>query len=43
MSEMLTDVNVVGSLTAADDGVAPFNTRRVVLVDQCRFLLPEAE
>ena len=44
MGEVLPDVNVLGSFTAADDVVAPFNTRRVVLVyDWGRFLLPEAK
>ena len=38
MGEMLADVNV--PFTAADDVVTPFNTRRVVLIDRCRFLLP---
>ena len=42
MGEVLTDVNVLGSLTAADDVVAPFNTNRVVLVDRGGFSLPES-
>ena len=32
MGEMPTDVNVLGPLTAANDVVTPFNTRRVVLI-----------
>ena len=36
VGEVLPDVDVLGSLTAADDVVAPFNTRRVVLVDRSR-------
>ena len=43
MGEVLTDVNVLGSLMASDDVVTPFNTRRVVLVEWGRFLLYEAE
>ena len=37
VGEVFPDVDVLGSLTAADDVVAPFNTRRVVLVG---FLCP---
>ena len=36
VGEVLPDVNVLGSLTAADDVVTPLNTRRVVLVDRGR-------
>ena len=43
VGEVLPNVDVLGSLTAADDVVAPFNTRRVVLVDRGRFPLPESE
>ena len=43
VGEVLPDVDVLGSLTAADDVVAPFNTRRVVLVDRGRLPLPESE
>ena len=43
MGEVLPDVNVLGSLTADDDVVAPFNTRCVILVDRGRLLLPEAK
>ena len=43
VGEVLPDVNVLGSLTAANDVVSSFNTRRVVFVDRVRFLLPEAE
>ena len=35
---VLPNVHVLGSLTAADDVVAPFNTRRIGLVDRGRFL-----
>ena len=43
VGEVLPDVNVLGALTAADDVGAPFDTRRVVLVDRGRLLLPETE
>ena len=43
VGEVLPNVYVLGSLTAADDVVAPFNTRRVVLVDRGRLPLPESE
>ena len=43
VGEVPPDVDVLGSLTAADDIVAPFNTRRVVLVDRDRLSLPESE
>ena len=33
VGEVLPNVDVLGSLTAADDVVAPLNTRRGVLVD----------
>ena len=42
VGEVLPDVNVLGSLTAADDVVDPFNTRRFVLVDRGSLLLPDA-
>ena len=37
------DVNVLGSLTAANDVVAPFNPRRGVPVDRGGLLLPETK
>ena len=43
VGEVLPDVDVLGSLTAADDVVALFKTRRVVLVDRDRFPLPESK
>ena len=43
VGEVLPDVDVLGSLTAADDVVAPFNTRRVVPVDRGNFALPESK
>ena len=43
VGEVLPDVVVLGSLTASNDVVAPFNTRRVVLIDQGRFPLPESK
>ena len=43
VGEVLPDVDVLGSLTAADEIFAPFNTRRVVLVDRGRFPLPESK
>ena len=43
MGEVLSNVDVLGSLTAADDVVAPFNTRCIVLVDRGRFPLPESK
>ena len=33
MSQMLVDVDVLGTLASADDMVSPFDARRVVLVD----------
>ena len=41
--EVLPNVDVLGSLTAADDVVTPFNTRRVVLVYRGRLPLPESK
>ena len=43
VGEVLPNVDVLGSLTAADDVIAPFNTRSVVLVDRGRFPLPESK
>ena len=43
VGEVLPDVDVLGSLTTADDVVAPFNTRRGVLVDRGNFPLPESK
>ena len=45
VGEVLPNIDMLGSLTAADDSdvVAPFNTRRVVLVDRGRFPLPESK
>ena len=38
VGEVLADVNVLRPLTAADDVVAPFDARVVVLVDRRPFL-----
>ena len=43
VGEVLPNVDMLGSLTAADDVVAPLNTRRVALVDRGRFPLPESK
>ncbi len=34
ISKMLTDVDVLGTLAFADDMVAPFDARRIVLIDR---------
>ncbi len=36
MGEVLANVNVLGSLTAANDLVPPLNSGRVVLLHSCR-------
>ena len=38
VGEVLADVNVLRTLTAADNGVAPFDARLVVFVDRRPFL-----
>ncbi len=43
MGEVLPDVDVLGSFTSADDVVALFDARRVVLVYRGRLLLLESE
>jgi hypothetical protein len=43
VDEVLQDIDVRGSLTSANDVVAPFNARSVVLVYQGRLLLLESE
>ena len=39
MGEVLANVNVLGSLTAANDVVSPLNAGRVVLMHSCRLRL----
>ncbi len=43
MSKVLADVNVLGSLTSADDVVAPLDARGVVLIHWCGRLLSDTE
>ena len=43
MGEVLPDVDVLGSFTSADNAVAPFDARSVVLVYRGRLLLLESE
>ncbi len=43
MSKVLADVNVLGSFTSADDGVAPLDARGVVLIHGCGRLLSDAK
>ena len=43
MREVLPDVNVLGPFSSADDVVAPFDARGVVLVYQSRLLLGKSQ
>ncbi len=43
MGKVLLDINVLGSFTSADDVVAPFDARSIVLVYRGRLLLLEPE
>ena len=42
MGEVLANVNVLGSLMAADDAVSPLNAGRVVLIHSCRLQLSKS-